>query len=493
MSKIAVLVILLLNGVLALSEQQAVSVADEITQEAFIQHILAQEKLLKEAQIGLDIKAIEMNTSRENYQNWSLNLSAKSEYSNADLDRDTDLNHLYSKQSTKHSKAIGLVADKRFLTNPSNLKMGVVRGDGSTQIQQYKQTEFNNQHRLNEAESRQYIRYKYPLLKHDGNAESLKTYHRDIIDLQLQKLSFFETKEDILQAQLSDYLSWVELHNTALIRQTLLDNLSLIVSANSKDQTILKNTILQTKIARKDILHQLTAIKSKIAILLDENTILSKTPKANIYKQVLLMKADELRAYLPQHNRDLERIRLNIELRKINIKYYQNRSLPSLDFSIGAEKIQNKRNTKSSIYDDDRIYYNTAITFSVPLGGDIANQANLKKDQLGIEKLQISYADKQQDILADADELGALLVIDEAELKQNIQNNQQSLQLEKASYSEQKSSMRDLISAYKALNQSKLLELATFITYQKRYFKYQNLLDQLIPLACPNGLANCVY
>ena len=41
-----------------------------ITETQFIQKVLAQDKLLEEAQIGLDIKQIELDASRDNYQNW---------------------------------------------------------------------------------------------------------------------------------------------------------------------------------------------------------------------------------------------------------------------------------------------------------------------------------------------------------------------------------------------------------------------------------------
>ena len=47
-----------------------------ITEAQFIQKVLAQDKLLEEAQIGLDIKQIELDASRDNYQNWKATISS---------------------------------------------------------------------------------------------------------------------------------------------------------------------------------------------------------------------------------------------------------------------------------------------------------------------------------------------------------------------------------------------------------------------------------
>lgn len=466
---------------------------NHITKTQFIHRVLAQEKLLAEAQIGLDIKQIEANASRDNHQNWSLDLSAKTHYNYYDLERETDSNRSYTGKNKGYPKSVGLLAEKRFLSHLGNVKIGVARVKDKDAIWTYKESIETQNYQTNEAENVQFIRYQYPLLKHDSNASSLRTYTRDIIDLKRQKLLFFEDKEAILMEQLLDYLYWIQLHNHQLIQQSLLEDLTQITTHNNKDKIVLQKTIFETKIQFDNITQNLHAIKSKIAILLNDDSILTTTPSADLSAKPSMMKGHKLAQYLQKYSRVLERIRLDITLREINIKYYENRTLPSLDFSIGAINTASNRNTRSNFYNDDRINYNASLEFNMPLGGDIINNSYLQKNQLSIKKLQISYKDKQQDILADTDELNALLMINEAELTQNIENSQQLLALENQSYAEHTSPIRDLIAAYQEFAQSQLLKFDTLVRYQNRRLQYQALLDQLVTLDCANGLATCAY
>lgn len=482
------------NAALFLSMFSMVCFADnQITQAQFIHRVLAQEKLLVEAQIGLDIKQIEMNASRDNYQNWSLDFSAKVAYNYYNLDRETDSNRSYIGKNKRYPKSVGLSAEKRFLDHRGSVKIGVMRVKDKGAFSNYKKSLHTENYQTGEAENVQFIRYRYPLLKFDSNASALRTYRRDIIDLKRQKLLFFEVKEEILRKQLTDYFTWIGLHNRQLIQQSLLHNLNQIMAHNDKDEIILQKTIFKTEIEFDSTAKRLKAIKSKIAILLDDNSILNTTPDADLSVKTNIIKNNRLPEFLQKHSRVLARIRLDIALRDINIEYYQNRTLPALDFLIEAKNTDNVRHTKSSIFNDDRVDYKAELAFSMPLSGDILNASYLQKDQLGIKKLQISYNDKQQDILADADELNALLEVNEAELTQNISNSEQSLTLEKNSYTLQNSSMRDLIIAYQEFAQAKLLKLSTLANYQIRRLRYQALLDQLVVLDCPNGLLVCTY
>lgn len=465
----------------------------QITQKQFIDKVLAQEKLLAQAQIGLDIKQIEKNASRDNYQNWALNLSANAYYNYFKIKRKTDSTSSYIGKNKGYPRSVGVSAGKRFLNHRGNVKIGVKKINDRDAVSTYKKSIYTSDYHTREVGNLQFIRYSYPLLKHDGNAASLKTYHSDIVDLKRQKLLFFETKEDLLVKQLSNYFTWIELHNSQSIQRNLLDDLNAITTHNDKDKVVLKKTKFKTEIGLKDTSQRLKSLKIKISILLDDESILSTTPNANLSFKADIIKPYEVDKFLQKYNRDLERIRLELVLKEINIKYYKNRSLPTLNFLIEAINTTNKRNTKSSMFDDKRIGYKAGLEFSMPFGVDISNAATLKKERLGVKRLQISLSDKRQDILADVKELGVLLVVNENELVQNIENSKQSLILEKRSYDAKKSSMRDLIIAYEESAQAKLLKLSTLAGYQIRRVKYQALLDRLVVMGCADGLAACVY
>ena len=98
-----------------------------ITEAQFIQKVLAQDKLLEEAQIGLVIKQIELDASRDNYQNWKATISFDTSYNYRDRDRDIDSTSDYTSQTRKYPKELGLDIDKRFLSHPGSLQLGISR------------------------------------------------------------------------------------------------------------------------------------------------------------------------------------------------------------------------------------------------------------------------------------------------------------------------------------------------------------------------------
>ena len=464
-----------------------------ITQIEFTKKVLSQKGLLEEASIGLEIKQIELNASRNNYVNWKINLSSELAYDYSDLDRNTNSNYTYTGKDKSYPKSINISAKKRFLTHRGNLEF-IIASDKDKSIEQsYKQQTNTAVYQLNKTVNTQRIRYQYPLLKHDSNASSLKTYHRDIIDLKRQKLSFYETKEDILLKQLLDYLSWIHLDQIVAVYQNLLLQLKQIKIYQKNDSLIQESTVLKHQNQLANYQNKLKSITAKIAVLIDDNAILTQIPTVNLLQTYSVFSATKVISYLQKHSRDLERIVLDIKLKEINIAYYKNRTLPELNFSLALEKTLNKRNTKTSIYNDNRTDYEVALVFNYPLTGDILNQSSLDKDKLGIRKLEISHQDKQQDILADADKLGALLVVNYSQLNKNIDLAIRLLQLETQNYEIGQTSIRDFLQAHQDLVDAKLFRLSTLIAYQNSGLKYQALLDKLVELDCPNGLSDCYY
>ncbi|MDD9858424.1 MAG: hypothetical protein OXU96_10330, partial [Gammaproteobacteria bacterium] len=82
--------------------------AAAITEAQFIDKVLAHDKLLEEAQIGLDIKRIERDASRDNYADWKANLSLDLGYRYRDLDRDNGTTSDYTSQTRKFERQAGL-------------------------------------------------------------------------------------------------------------------------------------------------------------------------------------------------------------------------------------------------------------------------------------------------------------------------------------------------------------------------------------------------
>jgi len=421
-------------------------------------------------------------------------------YRYRDIDRDNGTTSDYTSQSRKYEREVGLDVEKRFLSHPGSLKLGVSRSkDGGTlerndvpSMSQMRADRISSHH-IEEFETRHYIQFNYPLLKHDSNALSLKTHHRDIVDLQRQQLSFYETKEDFLEARLSDYLSWVLHQREVVINRAMLDNLRKLQPRDAAGEALLKSALFQTEQDLSDAEQELQAVKEKLSILLDDPAILDETAEYDLTKRITPLRGD-LTAYLKAHNRELYRIALSMKLNRIEIAYYENQNLPELDFSVRGEYDFNKgRGQNNSKTDDDRTNYTAALEFSYPLGGNISNRANLQKFQLGVRRLEISYADELQDIEADAQRLHALLTLDEARLLEAVDAAGQSAAIQRRDYQDGRASLRDVLQAYRDARDAQLNHIDDIIDYQTNSIEYDNLLDRIIETPCASALAECAF
>ncbi len=456
-----------------------------ITEAQFIEKVLAQDKLLEGAQIGLDIKQIELDASRDNYQNWKTNLFFDLGYRYRDLNRDTTSKSIYTKKYQQYPKKIGLRVEKRFLSNQGSLEIGVSRSNNRTSEVRYKKHVHNSDYNSGEYATRQYIRFKYPLLKHGSNAISLKTYHRNILDLKRQTLLFYETKEDFLHDRLNDYLSWVLYQQQQLIDEKFLNKLRYLQPEDNQETALLKSIVSQIENHQQDTQTKLHAIKQKLAALLNDEQILTATAEFDLHKRIDLIK-ENLPNYLRSHNRALQRIAQSIALNQINIAYYKNQKLATLNLSARVERNQINGNRRTTIYDDDALNYTVELEFNYPLGDNIANQANWQKSLLGVRKLEIGYQDKLQDIVADMQLLNALLTLDEGRLLDAVDATAQSTRIEYANYQSGQTSFRDLLQAYKDERIARLAHIDTLIAYQLNSIKYDNLADRIIQLRIEN-------
>ena len=408
-------------------------------------------------------------------------------YNYRDRDRDIASTTDYTSQTRTYPKELGLDIDKRFLSNPGSLQLGISRRqeqgtEERTDVPTKTQAGRGDilvSHHVQEYETEHYIQFRYPLLKLDSNATSLKTHHRDIIDLQRQQLSFFETKEDFLEDRLQDYLLWFYLQEQNRIEQEFLRQLRQLQPKDEAEAALLKSTIYQLENDNSDTRIQLQAIKEKLAVLLDDKSIVMETAEFDLQKRAHLV-GGNVPDYLHATNRDLQRITLNIELSRLEIAHFQNQRLPELDITLRAEQNSNRGNTRTSKINDDRINYSANLEFSYPLGGNITNRTNLEKSLLGVRRLEISYQDKLQDLLADIQLLNARLSLDETRLLDTIDAAAQSAQIEYENYQAGRSSFRDLLQAYQEVRGAKLDHLENVTDYQTNRIEYDNLLDRII-------------
>ncbi|MDA7970506.1 MAG: TolC family protein [Gammaproteobacteria bacterium] len=456
--------------------------AQALTEEQFIKLVLAQDKLLEEAQIGLDIKQIELDASRDNYLNWKPLLTASAGYSYRDLDRRKQRLE-YTKKQIGYPQRISISAEKKFLSNPASIRVGVSRAAATNLLERHKNNMAVEKSPVYEEHfaSTRSVSFKYPLLKHDSNAAGRKAYQRNILDLRDQQLAFFETKEDFLEDRLNDYLEWVLHHRNSEINGEFLERYKRLDTADAAETALLKSAVFRIEQYNAETQNDLRAVREKLAVLLDDRRILRETPRFDFRKRAKLLGGDRA-AYLRARNRDLARIGIDIELKQIDLAHSKNRLLPSLDLTVTAEDSSFSGSTRTNFnFHDDRDNYTAALVFSHPLGGGaITDRTAVQIAHLTLRKLGIAYREKLQDLLADIQSLHGKLALDEPRLLAAVDAAAQSARIELENYRAGKSSFRDVLQAYRDWRDAKIEHIQDVIDYQEDSIEYDNLLDRMI-------------
>lgn len=459
-----------------------------LTEQEFINKVLNQDAHFEKDQIYVSIKKIELEASKQSYAGWNANLTALLSNSYYDIEQDTTSKSIYEKHRLKNSKSIKLATEKKFLSNPSSLTLSAKRSIPDADIVRYKQdklyTGANAKYSITTFDNVYTVRYKYPLLKHDGNASSLKTYHRDILDLEREKLDFADAQEKLLVVRLEQYIDWNFYQKNADIYQDYQQLLKMIKGNETKDRSKLKTAILR---ANQDISSndsRLQSLKKSLVSALNDSNLWHQSPEMDTNKHPKIL--PDLAHYLRQNTRILLKYDIDKRLKQIDLDYYKNQSLSKLDFSISAEKNDNKGNTSTTNYDRKSILYTVNLDFSMPIGADINNQKDVQVEQLNLRKLSIDYDNKFNDIFADAQALIIKLRLAKKSLnayQKLIINVTTESNLALKSYLKKSITIKALIEAYQERRDVELGYTQALTDYQKSLLEYNDKLDRVLRLA----------
>ncbi|CAC9455819.1 hypothetical protein [uncultured Gammaproteobacteria bacterium] len=457
-----------------------------LTEQDFVKKVLNQDANFEKDQIYVTIKQIELDASRDSYADWNTNLTASVSNSYYDIEKDTTSTKLYEKHRLKSSKSIGIVTRKKFLSNPSVLTIKAKRSIPNTDITRYKQDKIytgkNAEYNITTFDNIYTISYKYPLLKHDGNAESLKTYHRDILDLKREKLDFDDAQEKFLVDRLKQYIDWNSYQKKSEIYQNYRQSLKAIKANQLKGKLKLNTVILRASQDASNNNAQLQSLKKALVVALNDPSLWSEKPRINTDKRPKIL--PDLTQYLRHNVRALLKLEIDKRLKEIDLAYHNNQSLYKLDFSISAEKNDNKGNTMTTKYQSESILYTAGLKFSMPIGADVDNQKNVRVAKLNLRKLNIDYDNKLNDINSDAQalvvglELTKKALDDYQKLRVNVENE---VNLAFKEYLDKAITIEMLIDVYHNKRDVELDYIAVLADYQKNLLAYNNKLDRVLP------------
>ena len=456
-----------------------------LTEQEFIDKVLSQDTRFEKDKIYVAIKQIELDASKRNYAGWNTDLSASLSNSYYDIDNNTTSASIYEKHRQNNNKSIKLSTTKNFLSNPAILTFSIKRSIPDSDITRYKQgalyTGSNSKYSITTFDNTYKISYKYPLLKHGENASGLKTYRRDILDLEREKFDFNDAQEGFLVDRLEQFIDWNFYQKNAEIYQDYSQSLTIIQVNKAKDKSKLNTAILRSKqdISSND--SELQSLKRALVSVLNDSSLWFENPKISTEKRLKIM--PDLTQYLQHNVRSLLKLEIDKRLKNIDLNYHNNQSLYKLDFNINAERNDNKGNIMTADYKSKSVLYTASLDFSMPIGVDVNNQKDIQVTQLNLQKLNIDYNNKLKDILADAQALivglnlkkKALATYQKLRIDVGVESN-----LALKGYLDHSVSIEVLIDAYQEKRDVELDYVKALTDYQESLLKYDDKLDRVL-------------
>ncbi len=449
---------------------------------------LTTEWSFETSRIDVEIKRLELDSSRENYVGWKLNLVGEYGYDGWSRNRTTDSTTTFTHYQSSTDRKVALVASKRFLWNPSSLSMSLNR---SLPSDRKRDTHPPNTRRSNttysayvedEATTALTARWKLPLLKHDGNASSLKTYRRNVLDMQDRQISFAEEQEAFLADRLEEFYRWARYQ---IETESSRSYLAILASFEAREDDEENKFELSRLDAQKNLAeqeNQLERIKKGLAVLLQNDALTNERVEVDLSASGDLV--HNLRHYLLHNSRVLQRIEIDKRLEQIDIAYYRNRNRPKLDLVISAAHELERKKTKANHIADERTDYGAALLFEYPLFGSVTDRADLTKSKLQLRRIEINYQDRMRRLLADLEALTGSLPRSERTLAgyaELMASSRQNRRDEHERYRNGASDQSRLIEALDREFSVRSDYLSAAIDYQIDRLDYDNLLDRLLP------------
>ena len=459
-----------------------------LTESEFIQSLLDNHTFFEKEQINLTIKKIEMDGDRANYADWDWTIGGELGRISKHRNKENNTSSYdYAKSTSQLVRKISSDLSKKFLSNGSEL---IISYDKSLPIkneEMHDKDGYQGDDNTTEYLDDLNISWTLPLLKNKDGVLDQKTYDLAVLDYEDEKLVLAEAKEDFVEEKLMIFLDWISYDaQTKIVKNRLKHSTQILAvikqQSNSKNSVlVLQRSINKTQRLLLELESKLKAEERSLSIFL-KGVNLNKTPleiewgtRANLVK--------DLNNYCKQSIRDIKRIEIEQLKNKRTVKSYQNSQLPDFDFTISASRDDNKGNY-STYSKSSEMEYEAKIELSYPLSGNISNQVYLRKYRLRGRQLELRYADKFDDFIADSQKLTT-------ELKQGIkqldlyrvqinESETSKTQNELDAFLEGSGNIRFVINDQDDYQELLLDQVDAAINYHKNRIQYDSLMDRLL-------------
>jgi hypothetical protein len=296
----------------------------KITREQFLSvltHALENNWGFETDRIDVKIKRVELESSKRKYAGFNLDLEMSHKIEDSLRSRTTTSTSAYIRKQWHENSSYKIITSKQFLNNPSKLSLSLNRTTPWNQYQRYKNSTFHDNYQIQDYESYIEVEWKIPLMRDTNNATGLKSYRRNILDLENQKLAYLENQESFIY----DYL--IEFYDIALLQEQLslhssyINILRSITLVDVADSLQINRAIYDFQNNYDEILRDKNTLTKELSLRLDypQFTYQKIFPKL----QASFSPAANLSEYLRDKNRTLKRLDIDRKLKKIDIAHFK--------------------------------------------------------------------------------------------------------------------------------------------------------------------------
>ena len=456
----------------------------QITREQFLSvltHALENTWDFETDRIDVEIKKVELDSSKRKYSGFKLDLEISHEIDDWERSRTTTSTSPYTQKQWYENSSYNITTSKQFLNNPSKLSLSLKRTTPWNQYKRYKNNAFYDNYQTQDYESYVEVKWKIPLMRHTNNATDLKSYHRNILDLKNQKLAYLEHQESFIYDRLIDFYTIALLQEQLSLHSSYMEIFHSIVLTDEAHTFQINRILHDFQNNYDEILRDKNTLTKELSLRLDYPEFIYQDILPEL--QISFNPVTNLSEYLMQNNRALKKIDIDIKLKKIDIAHFKNQLKPDFDLHLQASYKTEKGNTLSTEFDENRNDYGIAIEFKLPIIGQQSSETSLAVAQLNLQKINHKYNRKKQDLMAEIKAIEQSLV----EAKKNIASYPQFIlssiknrEQEAQNYQLKTASIIDYIQAIENEFDAYNSQLKAKIQFQEEFLEYEDLLDRLI-------------
>lgn len=465
MHQILLFVLLILpNLTLALDEKE------------FIKLILNKRELFIVNEINYHLKQQNLRVKSKDYLGWNTHLSARYDTDRRQAEKD-NTSYDYINNRFAKDKHLSFKTSKN-LSGGATLGVGVTRELEIDTYDKYRNLEHYNDRSVNlsEYQTTYDADITIPLLKNNSGGSVKLTYDKSKIDETIAKLQLLEAKENIVEDRLIDFIRTAVNKEKLIIHTKHLEQLNLLLAKeySENDKQLISNEIVQTN---RNIATTKTELENNIAHL--NRYIDVALDNIDFDYTTRTVQPDSVAKHLDHNIRDLKLLLLAIEKDKLNLKYYKNQKLPTLNLHFWIESVRKKGNySYYSYYNEDDS--GASLYFEYPLSGNNAKDFAILNAELALSKKQLEHKNIKADILLDVTEFTNRLTTLTQNLKSFITeiNNTKLSELEK--YITGRGNIRLALDEVDYLYSLWIDYFDEQEEYHSMRIKYNNLLDTLV-------------